>query len=266
MSAPLYRRIAALSTEAVETLYLLDAQDCLAGISGYTVRPSRARAEKPKISGFSSAQLERILQVQPDLVIAFSDMQADLTRDLIRAGQTVLTFNQRDIAGIYRMIASLGALVDKRSEAAQLVADLQQQVAQAVSRAQGWTRRPLVYVEEWDQPIITGIGWIAEMVELAGGRYAFPEHAAAPDAKSRILADGDPVLQRAPDIVIASWCGKKFRPEQLCARPGWQDMPAVRNQMVFEIKSPDLLSPGPAAITHGLAQISDIIARWQEAQ
>ncbi len=248
----------------METLYLLGAQDCIAGISGYTVRPAQARTEKPKISGFSSAQLDRILQVQPDLVLAFSDMQAEICRELVHAGLPVLVFNQRDVVGIYRMIQTLAALVDKIAEGAALVTQLQALVQQAQQRASAWSRRPLVYVEEWDEPLISGIGWIGELVELAGGRDAFPELSALADARGRIIADPATVLQRAPDIIIASWCGKKFRPERLQARAGWQQMPAVRNQMVFEIKSPDLLSPGPAAITEGLRQLSDIIAHWQQ--
>jgi iron complex transport system substrate-binding protein len=240
-----YQRIACLSTEAVETLYALGAEDVIAGISGFTVRPPRAREEKTKISGFSSADLERILAVKPDLVIGFCDMQADICRDLVKAGIEVHQFNQRTVDGILRMIAVLAALVQ---------------------RAAAWTRKPVMYFEEWNDPLMSGIGWAAELIGIAGGTDAFPELSAHPGARERIIADPLAVVRRAPDIIIASWCGKKFQPAQLAARPDWDAIPAVKNQMLFEIKSPDILSPGPAAITEGLRQISDIIAQWQERQ
>ncbi|PMQ15326.1 ABC transporter substrate-binding protein [Janthinobacterium sp. AD80] len=261
-----YQRIACLSTEAVETLYALGAEDTIAGISGFTVRPSRAREEKTKISGFSSANLERILAVQPDLVIGFCDMQADICRDLVNAGIEVHQFNQRTVDGILRMIAVLAALV-RREEAGQaLIASLRANIATARDRAAAWTRKPVIYFEEWNEPLMSGIGWAAELIEIAGGADAFPELSTQPGAKERIIADPLAVVARAPDIIIASWCGKKFQPAQLAARAGWEAIPAVRNGMLFEIKSPDILSPGPAAITEGLRQISDIIAQWQNWQ
>lgn len=259
----LYKRIAALSTEAVETLYALGAEDYIVGISGYTVRPARARQEKIKISAFSSAQLERILAVQPDLVIGFSDMQAEICRDLVKAGIETHVFNQRSIPGILRMIAVLAAMVEKPEAGQALIAQLQHSIQAVQQRASEWQRKPVVYFEEWNEPLMSGIGWIAEMVELAGGRDAFPELSVFPNAKNRIIADPQEVVQRAPDIIIASWCGKKFQPEQLKSRAGWAQIPALANGMLFEIKSPDILSPGPAAISEGLQQISDIIAQWQ---
>lgn len=261
-----YRRIACLSTEAVETLYALGAEDCVAGISGFTTRPARARAEKPKISGFSSSKLERILAVEPDLAIGFSNMQADICRDLAAAGVEVHLFNQRDVAGIFHMVRMLAAMVGRVQEGEKLVARLQAQVDAVEALARQWKRRPKVYFEEWNDPLISGIGWVSELIGIAGGDDAFAELAAHASAKQRIIADPEEVVRRAPDIIIGSWCGKKFRPETVCARPGWEIIPAVRNGMVDEIKSADILSPGPSAISHGLQRISAVIARWQEMQ
>lgn len=261
-----YHRIACLSTEAVETLYLLGAQDRIAGISGFTTRPARARSEKPKISGFSSSRLERILAVEPDLVIGFSDMQAEICRELAGAGVEVHLFNQRDIAGILRMVRALAALVDRQREGEQLAAGLQRTVDEVREQARAWAARPRVYFEEWNDPLISGIGWVSEMIGIAGGLDVFGELSVFPSAKQRIIADPEEVVHRAPDIVIGSWCGKKFRPESLAARPGWDLIPAVKNGMVFEIKSADILSPGPAAITEGLTQVASLIRQWQERQ
>ena len=259
-----YHRIACLSTEAVETLYALGAQDRIAGISGFTTRPAQARQEKPKISGFSSSRLERILAVEPDLVIGFSDMQADVCKELAEAGIEVHLFNQRDVAGIVRLVHVLAALVDRQAEGERLAAGLMQMVEAVRVQARQWPKRPRVYFEEWNDPLISGIGWVSEMIGIAGGQDAFEELAAFSRAKQRIISDPDEVVRRAPDIIIGSWCGKKFRPESLGTRPGWDKIPAVRNGMVFEIKSADILSPGPAAINEGLVQIAALIRQWQE--
>lgn len=261
-----YQHIACLSTEAVETLYALGAEDVIAGISGFTVRPPRAREERTRISGFSSSNLERILAVKPDLVIGFCDMQADICRDLVKAGIEVHQFNQRTVDGILHMIGVLAALVRREEAGNALIASLRADIAAARARAAAWTRKPVIYFEEWNEPLMSGIGWAAQLIDIAGGTDAFPELSAQPGAKERIIADAQDVVRRAPDIVIASWCGKKFQPAQLAARAGWDAIPAVQNQMLFEIKSPDILSPGPAAITEGLRQISDIIARWHHLQ
>ncbi len=261
-----YQRIACLSTEAVETLYALKAEEFIAGISGFTVRPPRARTEKTRISGFSSSSLERILAVRPDLVIGFCDMQADICRDLVKAGVEVHQFNQRTVEGILRMIAVLAALVQREEAGRALIASLRADIARAQERAAPWVRKPVIYFEEWNDPLMSGIGWAAQLIELAGGVDAFPELSSQPGAKERIIAEPLEVVRRAPDIIVASWCGKKFQPAQLASRPQWDTIPAVREQMLFEIKSPDILSPGPAAITEGLRQLGDIVAHWQAAQ
>ena len=257
-----YRRIACLSTDAVETLYLLGAEDRIAGISGFTTRPARARKEKPKVSGFSSANIERILAVEPDLVIAFSDLQADIVRELIRAGVEVHVFNQRSIAGILRMIRTLAALVDRSRAGDRLVADLQDRLDAVRMRARERSLHPRVYFEEWNDPLISGIRWVSELIELAGGEDCFAEESLRQAATERAIPDPAEVIRRAPDIIIGSWCGKKFRPEQVRARPGWAALPAVRDGQLHEIKSADILSPGPGAITEGLAQIERIVANW----
>jgi iron complex transport system substrate-binding protein len=257
-----YRRIACLSTEAVETLYLLGAEDCIAGISGFTTRPPRAREEKPKVSGFSSGKLERILAVNPDLVIAFSHLQAEIVRELIRAGVEVHVFNQRDLDGILRMIHSLAALVGKAEAGERLAAGLQTRLEAARQRAKKVPCRPRVYFEEWNDPLISGIQWVSELIEVAGGEDCFAEEARRPLARERIIPDAAEVVRRAPDIIVGSWCGKKFQAEQVRARAGWEAVPAVRSNRLYEIKSADILSPGPSAITEGLAQLERIVAHW----
>lgn len=259
----LYHRIACLCTESVETLYALGAEDSIAGISGFTVRPPRAREEKTKISGFSSSKLERILAVNPDLVIGFCDLQADICRDLAQAGVEVHLFNQRTFDGILHMVKVLAALVERPQAGQQLVDELQTRIASVEHQASQWTRRPKVYFEEWNDPLMSGIGWASEAIRIAGGDDIFPELAAQQSAKKRIIADPEEVVKRAPDIIIGSWCGKKFQPSSLYTRPNWDSIPALKNNMVFEIKSPDILSPGPSVITEGLTQISILISRWQ---
>lgn len=260
-----YERIACLSTEAVEVLYAIGAEDQIAGISGYTVYPARARAEKPKVSGFSSAKTERILAVNPDLVVAYSNMQSELCRELIAAGVEVHAFNQRTLSGIFQMIHVLSALTGKAERGAQLVAELQAQIAQARRISAGWTRKPKIYFEEWNEPMMSCIGWVSELIGVAGGEDAFVDLAGFHSAKERIIADPAEVIRRAPDIIIGSWCGKKFQPDSVIRREGWAAVPAVRNAQIWEIKSPDILSPGPSAIRHGLPQLQKIIADWQQA-
>lgn len=258
------QRIVCLTEETCETLYRLGEQDRIVGISGFTVRPPQARKEKPKVSAFISAKLDKILELEPDLVLGFSDMQADIAAALIRAGVNVHVFNQRSVAQILDMILVLGSLVGATDKAGQLVNELEQGLAAVRRETSGWTRRPRVYFEEWDEPQISGIRWVSELIGMAGGEDCFAEHAQYPDAKRRIVADPAEVVRRAPDIIIGSWCGKKFRHERIAARPGWQTIPAVVDHELHEIKSCDILQPGPAALTDGVRQLHAIIARWRQ--
>ncbi|HKR19480.1 MAG TPA: cobalamin-binding protein [Stellaceae bacterium] len=253
------RRIVCLTEETVETLYLLGEQHRIVGITGYTVRPPQARREKPRVSAFNSANIEKIVALKPDLVLAFSDIQAGIVADLIRRGIAVHAFNQRTLAEIFAMIRTLGALVGVSERADALARSFEQRIAAA--RANRPSRQPKVYFEEWDDPLISGIGWVAELIEVAGGVDIFPELATGRAAKDRIVTPAD-VVARAPDIIIGSWCGKKFRPEKVAARPGFETIPAVRTGALHEIKSTLILQPGPAALTDGLDAIRRIIATF----
>jgi iron complex transport system substrate-binding protein len=260
------QRIVCLTEETTEWLYLLGQEQRIAGISGYTVRPRRARAEKPRVSAFLSAKIDKILALEPDCVFGFSDLQADIAAQLIRAGVQVTVFNQRSVAQILEMLRQVAAIVDAAEAGERLLREYQGrlgQMQQAVQArvAQG-QRRPRVYFEEWDEPGISGIQWVSELVGLAGGEDIYPELARQSLGKNRIIADPLETVRRAPDIVIGSWCGKKFRPEQVAARLGWQDVPAVRDGQLFEIKSADILQPGPAALTDGVAQLHRIMMDW----
>jgi len=258
-------RIVCLTDETTETLYLLGEQQRIVGISGFTVRPPQARKEKPKVSAFTSAKIDKILALEPDLVLGFSDLQADIAAQLIRQGVQVHIFNQRSVDGIFAMIATLGALVGAHAQTAALLARLAAGVETVRQDGARLARRPRVYFEEWDQPLISGIHWVSELIEIAGGTDCFAELAHAPLAVDRVIRDPLEVVRRAPDIVIGSWCGKKFQPARLRQRVGWAEIPAVRNGHIFEIKSPDILQPGPAALTDGLRQLHDIIHRWAES-
>ncbi|RPE80993.1 ABC transporter substrate-binding protein [Vulcaniibacterium tengchongense] len=256
------QRIVCLTEEPTEVLYALGAQDRIVGISGFTVRPPRARKEKPKVSAFTSAKIDEILRLQPDFVVGFSDIQAGIASELVRRGVEVWISNHRSVAGILDYVRRLGALVGAAA-AADAYADTLQRGLDAIAReAAALPRRPRVYFEEWDEPPITGIRWVAELVRIAGGDDVFPERAAEPLAKRRILEDPDEVVRRAPDIILGSWCGKKFRPERVAARPGWDAIPAVRDGQLHEIKSPIILQPGPAALTEGVAEIARIVRAW----
>jgi iron complex transport system substrate-binding protein len=254
------QRIICLTEETTETLYLLGEQQRIVGISGFTVRPARARREKPRVAAFTSAKIERIVDLKPDLVLGFSDLQADIAAELIRAGIEVHVFNQRSVEQILAFIHLLGAMVGAQARADALVASLRHGLEQARTAAGRLPRRPRVYFEEWDQPLISGIRWVAELIEIAGGEDCFPELSTQPQARGRIIADPLEVVRRAPDLMIASWCGKKFNPARVLERPGWEALPAVRNRQLSEIKSCDILQPGPAALTDGLAQLQRIIA------
>lgn len=258
-------RIVCLTEETTETLYLLGEERRIAGISGYTVRPPRARREKPRVSAFRSANIERILALRPDLVIGFSDIQADIARDLIKRGLNVLVFNQRSVVEILGMIRTVGALVGAADRAARLVAELEAGLEAIRAQAAGLGKRPRVYFEEWDEPMISAIRWVSELVRIAGGDDIFPELALSQDARGRIIADPGEVARRAPDLILGSWCGKKFRPEKVRARPGWSEVPAVRHNQLFAIKSAEILQPGPAALTDGVKRIHAIVRAWTDA-
>jgi iron complex transport system substrate-binding protein len=254
-------RIVCLTEETVETLYLLGEQDRIVGISGYVVRPPQARREKPRVSAFTSANIDKILALKPDLVLTFSDLQADIVADLIRCGLDVHAFNQRSIAGILDMIRTLGAMVDANERARQLVETFETRLAQARTRAECLPKRPKVFFEEWDDPLISGIGWVSELVEIAGGIDIFADRRNQGAGKDRVVTTED-VVVREPDLIIGSWCGKKFRPERVAARNGFDRIPAVEHDDLYEIKSSLILQPGPAALTDGLSELQRIIEQW----
>jgi iron complex transport system substrate-binding protein len=257
-------RIVCLTEETTETLYLLGEQDRIVGISGFTVRPPQARREKPKVSAFTSAKIDKIIELRPDLVLGFSDLQADIAAELIRAGIEVHVFNHRSVEEILNMIVQLGALVGAGQKALDWVATWEARREKLLAALPPMEQRPRVYFEEWDEPIITGIRWVSELIGLAGGIEVFPENAAQSLGKDRILRDNDEVIRRAPDIILGSWCGKKFRPEKVAARPGWSTIPAVRDGQLFEIKSATILQPGPAALTDGLDELRSIVCNWHQ--
>ncbi len=256
------QRIVCLTEEPTEVLYALGEQDRIVGISGFTVRPPRARKEKPKVSAFTSARIDAILALEPDFAIGFSDIQADIARELIRAGVEVWISNHRSVAGILAYVRRLGALVGAAASADDYANRLEAHIEKVRGQGAALPRHPRVYFEEWDEPPISGIRWVAELIRIAGGEDVFPELADQSLAKNRILADPMEVVRRRPDLILASWCGKKFRPERVAARPGWDAIPAVRDGELHEIKSPIILQPGPAALTDGLDALHTVISRW----
>ena len=263
------QRIVCLTEETTEWLYLLGQEARIVGISGYTVRPPRARQEKPKVSAFLSAKIDKILALQPDCVFGFSDLQADIAAALIRQGVQVTVFNQRSVAEIFSMLYQVAAMVGEAAQGLERIAAMQQGLALmqtdvAALVAQG-ARRPRVFFEEWDVPHISAIRWVSELLGMAGGDDVFPELAQQSLGKNRIIADGAEIVRRNPDIIIGSWCGKKFRPEAVAARPGWEQVPAVRTGALFEVKSPLILQPGPAALTDGVAALHRICSDWMRS-
>ena len=254
-------RIVCLTEETVETLYLLGEDARIVGVSGYAVRPPQVRREKPRVSAFISADFDKILALEPDLVLTFSDLQADIAAELIRRNVAVHAFNQRDVAGIFAMIRTLGALVGATDRAEALARSLEHRLDAVRSNTARLPRRPRVYFEEWDEPMISGIKWVSELIEIAGGIDAFPDVAERKNARDRILS-GDDVIAAAPDIIVGSWCGKKFVPAKVIARPGFSSIPAVRDGALHEIKSAMILQPGPAALTDGLDQLARIVGDW----
>ncbi len=259
------RRIVCLTEETTEWLYLLGEEARIVGISGYTVRPRRAREEKPKVSAFLTAKIDRILALEPDCVFGFSDLQADIAAALVRQGVQVTVFNQRSVEEIFSMLYQVAALVGRAERGLALLHDMRARLDAIAGMARTLPRRPRVFFEEWDEPPISCIRWVSELVGIAGGDDCFPELAVMPLGKDRIVADPAEIIRRAPDIVVGSWCGKKFRPERVAARPGWQMVPAVRDGQLFEVKSADILQPGPAALTDGVEQLHRIVQRWCEA-
>jgi iron complex transport system substrate-binding protein len=259
------RRIVCLTEETVETLYLLGEDARIVGVSGYAVRPPQVRKEKPRVSAFISADVPKILALEPDLVLTFSDLQADIVADLVRNNVAVHAFNQRDLTGIYDMIRALGALVGAPGKAEQLATSLAARVSAAAGRSARLPVRPRIYFEEWDEPMISGIHWVSELIEAAGGIDVFPEFATRKNAKDRIVT-AEQVIAAEPDIIIGSWCGKKFVPARVAARPGFSAVPAVRTGFLREIKSTIILQPGPAALTDGLDAVMAIVQEWLEAK
>jgi iron complex transport system substrate-binding protein len=255
-------RIICLTEEPTEVLYALGQQDRIVGISGFTVRPAQARREKPRVSAFTSAKLDRILALEPDFVVGFSDIQADIAQALIKSGIEVWISNHRSVEGILGYVRRLGALVGAAEGAERYAQELEAHLERVRQAAAQLLRRPRVYFEEWDEPQITGIRWVSELIGIAGGDDVFPERAVCSLAKDRILSDGGEVIRRAPDIVLGSWCGKRFRPHQVASRVGWDAVPAVRDGELHEIKSPLILQPGPAALTDGLDAIHSVVRRW----
>ena len=262
-------RIVCLTEETTEWLYLLGQEARIVGISGYTVRPRRAREEKPKVSAFLSAKIDRILALQPDCVFGFSDLQADIAAALIRAGVQVTVFNQRSVEEIFTMLYQVAAMVGCAEEGVRQIEAMRVQLAEMAAavgaQLAAGRRRPRVYFEEWDEPPISAIRWVSELIGIAGGADCFPELAKESLGKNRIIADPLQIVDRQPDIIVGSWCGKHFRPEKVAAREGWQAVPAVRDGQIFEIKSADILQPGPAALTDGVAQLHGIVMRWMQS-
>ncbi len=256
------QRIVCLTEETTEWLYLLGEDARIVGISGYTVRPRRARAEKPRVSAFLDGKIDRIVALQPDLVIGFSDMQAALADKLIRAGLNVLVTNQRSVDEIFATLRLVAGLIGAQAAAEAWIQDCQRRHAQIAAGARAWPRRPRVYFEEWDAPMISAIQWVSQLIGIAGGDDIFPELGLQSMGRDRVIADPAEPARRAPDLIVGSWCGKKFRPEKVAARAGWAATPAVQSGRVHEIKSCDILQPGPAALTDGLEQLHALCGAW----
>jgi iron complex transport system substrate-binding protein len=258
------QRIVCLTEETTEWLYLLGQEHRIVGISGYTVRPARARAEKPRVSAFLTAKIDKILALKPDCVFGFSDLQADIAALLIRQGVQVTVFNQRSISEIFSMMAQVAAMVGEVEKGQLLMEKIRQQLQAIQAAGSALAQRPRVYFEEWDTPPISAIRWVSELIGLAGGDDCFAELSEQAMGKDRIIADPLEIVRRNPDIIFGSWCGKKFRPEKVAARAGWADVNAVKNKQLFEIKSADILQPGPAALTDGVRQMHDVVMAWAE--
>jgi len=256
------QRIVCLTEETTEWLYLLGQEARIVGISGYTVRPRRAREEKPKVSAFLSAKIDKILALEPDCVFGFSDLQADIASALIRHGVQVTVFNQRSVAEIFSMMYQVAAMVGQADRGLELMQSMRDRLQVIEAAGKALPRRPRVFFEEWDEPHISAIRWVSELLGIAGGDDCFAELSTESLGKNRIIADGGEIVRRNPDIIIGSWCGKKFRAEKVAARDGWQGVTAVRHQQLFEVKSADILQPGPAALTDGVEHLHRIVTAW----
>ena len=255
-------RIICLTEETTETLYLLGEQDRIIGVSGFTVRPAIARKDKPKISTFIDAKIDKICDLKPDLVIGFSDIQGNIAKELIEKGIPVWINNYRSVQGIKKMIFQLGVLVGRKQESLQLIQQINDQIDSIIKKVEKWENHPNVYFEEWDDPMISGIKWVSEIIQIAGGIDIFPELQNESLAKNRIIHNPDLVVKRNPDIIIASWCGKKFKKDKMINRYGWQDINGVINDKIYEIKSEIILQPGPASVLDGLKIIHNLINDW----
>ena len=258
------QRIVCLTEETTEWLYLLGEEARIVGISGYTVRPRRAREEKPKVSAFLSAKIDKILALEPDCVFGFSDLQADIASALIRHGVQVTVFNQRSVTEIFSMMYQVAAMVGQADMGLVLMQAMRERLRAIEVAAMALPRRPRVFFEEWDEPHISAIRWVSELLGIAGGDDCFTELSTESLGKNRIIADGGEIVRRNPDIIIGSWCGKKFRAEKVAARDGWQGVNAVKNQQLFEVKSADILQPGPAALTDGVEHLHRIVTTWAQ--
>lgn len=256
------QRIVCLTEEATEWLYLLGEEARIVGISGYTVRPRRAREEKPKVSAFLSAKIDKILELEPDCVFGFSDLQAEIASALVKRGVQVTIFNQRSVDELFSMLYQVAAMVGRADDGLKLLEGMRARLLAIEAAGRALPKRPRVFFEEWDEPHISAIRWVSQLVGIAGGDDIFPELAVQPLGKDRIIADGAEIVRRNPDIVIGSWCGKRFRPEKVAARAGWADVTAVRERQLFEVKSADILQPGPAALTDGVEQLHRIVLEW----
>ena len=258
------RRIVCLSDETAETLYLLGEQDRIVGISGFSTRPPEVKS-KPRISAFRDANFDAIVALKPDLVLTFSDVQAEITRQLVLRGLSVLNFNQRSVDEILDMIAVLARIVEKQREGEELIANLRRGLDEISRSAEKFAHRPTVYFEEWHDPLISGIGWVEELVEIAGGQLIFPELLRCGKAQDRVV-DAKEALRRDPEVIFASWCGMKVDTEAICSRPGWREMRAIRNGHVYEIPSGCILQPGPAALTDGVRMLHEKLAQVADSK
>ena len=255
-------RIICLTEETTETIYLLGEQKRIIGISGFTVRPPIARKEKKKVCTFIDANIDEIISLDPDLVIGYSDIQADIALKLIKRGITVWINNYRDINGIFKMIGQIGMLVNQIEKSTNLIKDIKANLEVVKKKVKSFKIKPKIYFEEWYDPIITNIQWVSEIIELCGGKNIFPASKKESLAKDRIIKNSDLVIEKNPDIILVSWCGKQFKKERLVNRKGWDKINAVKNDNVYEISSDIILQPGPASLTEGVNIIFNIIKEW----